>query len=91
VTIKQRNPRFGCPQIALLIANRFGIEINKDVVRRVLEKHYHLGPGKSSGPSWLSFIGNSKDSLWSIASFLLGNPLQWTFSNTEYRLINNSP
>ena len=59
VAIKQRNPRFGCPQIALLIANRFGIGINKDVVRRVLEKHYHLGPGKGSGPSWLSFIGNS--------------------------------
>ena len=69
VTIKQRNPRFGCPQIALLIANRFGIEINKDVVRRVLEKHYHLGPGKGGGPSWLSFIGNSIDSLWSIDLF----------------------
>ena len=69
VEIKQRNPRFGCPQIALLISNRFCIDINKDVVRRVLEKHYHLGPSKGSGPSWLSFIGNTKDSLWSIDLF----------------------
>jgi hypothetical protein len=32
VEIKQRNPRFGCPRIALIITNTFGIEINKNVV-----------------------------------------------------------
>ncbi len=39
VEIKQRNPRFGCPRIALIISNTFEIEINKDVVRRVLMKY----------------------------------------------------
>jgi len=45
VEIKRRNPRFGCPRIAQQIANAFGIEIDKDVVRRVLAKYYDL-----SGP-----------------------------------------
>ena len=51
VQIKQRNPRYGCPRIALIITNTFGIEINKDVVRRVLMKYYHPRPGDGSGPS----------------------------------------
>jgi len=69
VEIKRRNPGFGCPRIAFIISTTFGIEINKDVVRRVLMKHYHPGPGDGDGPSWLSFIGNMKDSLWSIDLF----------------------
>lgn len=69
IEIKQRNPRFGCPRIALIITNTFGIEINKDVVRRILMKHYHPGPGERDGPSWLSLIGNMKDSLWSMDLF----------------------
>jgi len=69
VEIKQRNPRFGCPRIALIITNTFGIEINKDVVRRVLIKHYRPKPGDQDGPSWLSFIAHTKDSLWSIDLF----------------------
>lgn len=44
VEIKQRNPRFGCPRIALIINNTFGIEINKDVVRRILMNHYNPKP-----------------------------------------------
>ncbi len=46
----------------------FGIEIDKDVVRRVLAKHYHPHSG-GNGPSWLSFIGHAKDSLWSVDLF----------------------
>ena len=69
VEIKRRNPSFGCPRIALIITNTFGIEINKDVVRRILMKHYHPRPRDGGGPSWLSFIGNMKDSLWSIDLF----------------------
>ncbi|MDW3095017.1 MAG: integrase core domain-containing protein [Gammaproteobacteria bacterium] len=69
IEIKQRNPRFGCPRIALIITNTFGIEINKDVVRRILMKHYHPSPNDKGGPSWLSFIANMKDSLWSIDLF----------------------
>ncbi len=38
VAIKQRNPRYGCPRIALIISNLFGVPVDKDVVRRVLAK-----------------------------------------------------
>ena len=58
--LKQRNPRFGCPQIALVIRRTFGVEIDKDVVRRVLARHYRPEPG-GCGPSWLTFIGHMKD------------------------------
>ncbi len=69
VELKQRNPRFGCPKIAQHIAYTFGIEIDKDIVRRVLAKHYHPDPGGNSGPSWLTVIGHAKDSLWSVDLF----------------------
>ena len=69
VEIKQRNPNFGCPRIAFIITSTFGIEINKDIVRRVLMNHYHPRPDDRGGPSWLSFIANMKDSLWSIDLF----------------------
>ena len=67
VEIKRRNPRFGCPRIANTITVKFGIEINKDMVRRVLAKHHHPRPG--TGPSWLTFLGYSKESLWSADLF----------------------
>jgi len=56
VELKIRNPRFGCVRIAQQIAYAFGIEIDKDVVRRVLAKHYRPGNSGSEGPSWLTFI-----------------------------------
>jgi putative transposase len=68
VAFKRRNPRTGCPRIAQEIARTFGIDIDKDVVRRVLAKHYRPGVGRD-GPSWLSFIGHMKDSLWSVDLF----------------------
>src|ERR1700681_3749322 len=34
VEIKRRNPRLGCPRIAQEIAHPFGVDIDKDVVRR---------------------------------------------------------
>jgi len=43
VEMKRRNSRFGCPSIAQEI-KAFGVDIDKDVVRRVLEKHYRPGP-----------------------------------------------
>jgi putative transposase len=63
VELKQRNPRYGCPRIAYIISLTFGIEINKDIVRRILAKRYKPRPGNSQGPSWLSLLGHSKDSL----------------------------
>ncbi len=66
--IKCRNPRFGCPRIAQQIAFTFGVEINKDMVRRILAQYYRPEPGKR-GPSWLSVIGKVKDQLWSLDLF----------------------
>ena len=68
VEIKRRNPRWGCPRIAQQIGLAFDIQIDKDVVRRVLAAHYRPAPN-SSGPSWLTFLGQTKDSLWSIDLF----------------------
>jgi transposase InsO family protein len=65
--MKRRNPRFGCPRIAQEIARTFGIDIDKDVVRRVLAKKYQ--PDPRDGPSWLTFIGHMKDRLWSVDLF----------------------
>jgi len=66
--MKQRNPTWGCPRIAQQIALAFDIPIDQDVVRRILAGHYR--PEKDSGgPSWLTFIGHIKDSLWSLDLF----------------------
>jgi hypothetical protein len=56
VELKRRNPQFGCPRIAQQINKAFGIDIDKDLVRRVLCTHYRpsLDDG---GPSWLTFLG----------------------------------
>jgi transposase InsO family protein len=46
----------------------FGIDIDKNVVYRVLSQHYRPAPG-GTGPLWLSFIGHTTDSLWSVDRF----------------------
>jgi len=68
VEMKRRNPTWGCPRIAEQIALAFGIDIHKDVVRRILGMCYRPESG-SDGPSWLTFIGHMKDSLWSVDMF----------------------
>src|SRR5260370_5118955 len=68
VEMKQRNPNWGCPRIAQQIALAFHIQIDKDVVRRILARHYRPGQD-SGGPSWLTFLGHTKDSLWSMDMF----------------------
>jgi len=69
VEMKLRNPKFGCVRIAQQISHAFGVEIDKDVVRRVLAQHYRPGNAGSDGPSWLALIAQSKDSLWSLDLF----------------------
>ena len=64
VGMKQRNPRYGCPRIAQQINLAFGLELDKDIVRRVLASHYKPDPDRG-GPSWLATLGHAKDSLWS--------------------------
>jgi hypothetical protein len=68
VELKQRNAHFGCPRIAQQINKAFGVNIDKDVVRRVLAKHYRPAP-YDGGPSWLTFLRHTRDSLCSIALF----------------------
>src|SRR5271154_6420941 len=68
VEMKRRNPRFGCRKIADQISMAFGIELNKDVVRRILVRFYRPVAG-DDGPSWLTVIGHAKDSLWSVDLF----------------------
>jgi putative transposase len=68
IELKRRNPHFGCPRIALIIWKTFGIEIDKNVVRRILIKHYRPDSG-GGGSSWLTFLGHMKDSLWSVDLF----------------------
>ena len=69
VEMKRRNPRFGYMRNAQQISHAFGVDIDKDVVRRVLAKHYRPSDSGTNGPSWLTFIGNVKDSLWSVDLF----------------------
>jgi len=66
--LKRRNPRFGCPKIAQHLAKTFGVDLDKDVVRRVLAAHYRP-ERRNHGPSWLTLLGHSKDSLWSLDLF----------------------
>ena len=68
VEMKRRNPAWGCPRIAQQIALAFGVDIDKDVVRRILNVH-HRPESAPEGPSWLTFLGHMKDSLWSCDLF----------------------
>ena len=65
---KRLNPRFGCPRIAQQISHAFGLEIDKDVVRRILANH-PLPKSGGEGPSRLTAIAEARDSLWSIDLF----------------------
>src|SRR6266550_2799023 len=66
IQMKQHNPTWGCPRIAEQVSMAFGVEIDKDVVRRILGSRPAPGSG---GPSWLTFLGHMKDSLWSVDLF----------------------
>jgi putative transposase len=69
VELKRRIPKFGCVRIGQQISHAFGVEIDKDVVRRVLAMHYRPGDSGTNGPSWLTFIEHVTDSLWSLDLF----------------------
>ena len=68
VEMKRRNPFFDGRRIAEQVAFVFGVEIDKDVVRRVLAKHCRTTCG-SDGPPWLTLLGHTNDSLWSVDLF----------------------
>ncbi len=54
------------------ISNMFGVDINKDVVWRVLSR-YCKSKSRNGGPSWLTFIGHAKDSLFDLCCALFLN------------------
>ena len=58
----------GARGIARIISQTFGVDLDNNLVHRVLAKHYRPSPG-GGGPSWLSFIGQTADSLWSVDLF----------------------
>jgi putative transposase len=68
VETKRRNPSWGCLRIAQQVTPAFGVSLAKDIVRRVLAKHFMTKPG-SSGPSWLTLLGHMKDSFRSLDLF----------------------
>ncbi len=67
--MKLRNPRFGNQRVAEQISHAFAVQIDKDVVRRVLAKHYGPDNPGASCPPWLTFLAQIKDSLWSVDLF----------------------
>jgi transposase InsO family protein len=69
VELKSRNPGFGYQRIAQQLSHAFGVQIEKDVVRRVLLTHYRPYHPDRLGPSWLTFFAQAKDSLWSVDLF----------------------
>ena len=56
------NPNRSCHRIAQQIALAFGVEIDKNVVCRILSVHHGPDSG-SQGPSSLSFLGHTKDEM----------------------------
>ena len=69
IEMKLRNPRFGYQRMAQQISHAFGVQIDKDVVRRVLATHHGPNHPSASSPSWLTFFAQAKDSLWSVDLF----------------------
>ena len=68
VEIKQKNLKYGCPRIALLVSKLTNTTIDENLVRRILRQHFNFPLGGNSS-SWLCQIGKAKDSLWSMDLF----------------------
>jgi len=66
--MKRRNPSFGYQRIAHQLSLVLDTEVNKKFARRMLAKHFRSDPS-DHGSSWLTFLGQSKDSLWSLDFF----------------------
>ena len=61
--MKRRNPYCGCRKLAEQLSSAFGLELNKDVVRRILLRHYSPRP-RSGGRSWLAEIAHGLAPSW---------------------------
>lgn len=68
VDMKCRTPRFGCPPLAQHLSRAVSIEINNDVVRRMVALYVRPESGQY-GPSWVTVLGHIKDRLWRVDRF----------------------
>ena len=68
INIKKQNPLFGYLRISMQIHEAFGLDISPYAVGRILRNQHAKFP-TGGGPSRLTFIGNMKDSLWSLDLF----------------------
>ena len=65
--------------VAQQISHAFSLDIDKDVVRRVLAKQYRPDDSGCNGPSSLTFIAQAKDSLWSVDLFRCESILLYSY------------
>ena len=68
LSIKRNNPDYGIEKIEGLLRER-GQVISDTTILRILRKHGLVGDLNKLGPSWLSFIGNSFNGIWSVDMF----------------------
>ena len=64
IEMKSSNPSYDYGRVSMQIFEAFGISISRFSVARLLRKNKHNLPS-GDGPSWLTSIGDFKDSLWS--------------------------
>ena len=99
--MKRRNPSWGCPRIAQQISLVFGVEIDKDVVRRLLNIHYQpesgsggVLPGLLSRPFEGQFvelrsvplrIGHNENPLGSRGDGPIYSPHHWLWRSRRHR------
>jgi len=66
VELKEKNPRFGYQKIADHVSRTLGFWVDKNIVKRVLDRYFKPS---GSGPSWLLPLANSSNRLWSMDLF----------------------
>jgi putative transposase len=86
IEMKRRNPHFGCRKIAEQISRAFAVEINKDVVRRILIEHYRPGSAGRRGASRVG-LGSARDPAGSasMACYELACRNGWTEGRSDIR------
>ena len=65
VEMKRRNPSWGCPRICAADC----ADLRREDRQRCCSPHPRCSLPDSAGPSWLTFLGHMKDSLWSCDLF----------------------
>ncbi|HNP62231.1 MAG TPA: hypothetical protein PKM72_15395, partial [Nitrospirales bacterium] len=72
---------------AVQISTTLVIPLDKNVLRRILASHYH--PDQTDGPSCLTCLGHTKDSLWGMYFFRCESlPPKWKRPTALRRLLS---